>query len=165
MIHTLIQTITAGGASSLDIPSPLSKRVEAKLLCDFCSVHSVGQILLVGKHQKESIPKFILVQHSLEFLTSLRHTFSVVTVNDEDNTLGVLEVVAPERTNLVLSTDIPNCEGDVLVFNSLDVKSNCGDSGDNFTKLQLVENGTAKSRQKSHAQTKKNSILNYELSE
>jgi hypothetical protein len=37
--------------------------------------------------------------------------------------LGVLEVMAPERANLVLSTDIPHSEGDVLVLDSLDVEA------------------------------------------
>ena len=31
--------------------------------------------------------------------------------------------VPPERSNLVLSSDIPNSEGDVLVLHSLDIES------------------------------------------
>lgn len=80
------------------------------------------KILFVGKDQQQSISELILVQHPLELLTSLGHTLSIVGVDDEDDTLGVLEVMAPERTDLVLSTDIPHCERNVLVLDGLDVE-------------------------------------------
>lgn len=38
-------------------------------------------------------------------------------------TLGVLEVVSPERSNLVLATHIPNSEAYVLVFHGLHVET------------------------------------------
>lgn len=38
-------------------------------------------------------------------------------------TLGVLEVVAPQRTDLVLTSDVPNCKADVFVLNGLDVET------------------------------------------
>jgi len=123
-------------------PGPLSQAVQAKLICNLCGVHCVlhthilaslleirdrrniyRQILFVGKHQQERISELILIQHPLQFLASLADTFSVVRVDDENNTLGVLEVMAPERANLVLSTDIPHSEGDVLVLDSLDVEA------------------------------------------
>jgi len=81
------------------------------------------QILLVGENQEKSISELILVQHTLEFLSGLNNTVAIVRVNDEDNTLGVLEVMSPQRSNLVLSTNIPHCELNVLVFDGLDVES------------------------------------------
>ena len=77
----------------------------------------------------------------------------VIAVNDEDESLGVLEVVAPEWPDLVLNrkyierhsialfcwtrryqtkwlyhqtdltTDVPHCEADVLVFHSLHIET------------------------------------------
>ena len=81
------------------------------------------QILLVSEDQEESIPELVLVQHSLEFLTRLNNTITIVAVNDEDNTLGVLEVMPPERTDLVLTTNIPHGERDVLVLDCLNVET------------------------------------------
>ena len=66
--------------------------METQLVRDFSSVHSVGKILLVSKDEKEGVSEFILVQHPLEFLTSLYYTITIVGVHDENNTLGVLEV-------------------------------------------------------------------------
>jgi hypothetical protein len=82
-----------------------------------------GQILLVGKDQEKSIPQLVLVQHALELLTGLNNTVAIVAVDDEDDTLGVLEVMPPQRADLVLTTDIPHSELDVLVLDSLDVET------------------------------------------
>lgn len=138
--ETLVQTISGCGTSRLDVPGSLSQAVETELISDLGSVHGVGQILLVGKDQQDGISQLILVQHALKFLSGLDDTISIVAVDDEDDTLGVLEVVSPQGTDLVLTTDIPHGELDVLVLNGLDVEANSRDGGDDFTKLQLVQN-------------------------
>jgi hypothetical protein len=81
-----------------------------------------GQILLVGEDQEHSIPELVLVQHPLELLASLNNTVAIVAVNDENDTLRVLEVVPPQRTDLVLTADIPHGELNVLVLDGLDVE-------------------------------------------
>lgn len=84
---------------------------------------SYWKILLVGEHKEKSIPKLILVQHALQFLARLNDTITIVAVDDEDNALGVLEVMPPERSDLVLTSDIPHGELDVLVLDSFDVET------------------------------------------
>lgn len=80
----------------------------------------------------------------LTLLAGLSDTLPVVRVNDEDDTLGVLEVcvalvwrykaktawvracirtVPPEGTDLVLTSDVPDGERNVLVLDSLDVEA------------------------------------------
>jgi hypothetical protein len=88
-------------------------------------IKTYGQILLVGKDQKNGIPELILVEHALQFLTGLDNTVTIVAVNNEDDTLGILEVVSPEGTDLVLTTDIPHGELNVLVLDSLNVEPCC----------------------------------------
>lgn len=125
-------------------PCPLSQAVETELVGDLGSVHGIlwqgqkselirvefgleggtyRQILLVGEDQEDSIPQLVLVQHALQLLTGLDDTVAIVGVDDEDDTLGVLEVMSPQGTDLVLTTDIPNGELDVLVLDSLDVEA------------------------------------------
>lgn len=82
-----------------------------------------GQILLVGEDQEKGIPQLILVEHALQFLTGLGDTVTIVAVDDEDDTLGVLEVMSPQGTDLVLTTDVPHGELDVAVLNGLDVET------------------------------------------
>lgn len=164
-LETLVQTVTRGRASRLDVlytllacrsikqyfaftyPSTLSEAVQTKLVGNLGSVHGVlsvwlavfcpprppssktyGQILLVGENQEESIPQLVLVQHALKLLAGLDNTIAIVAVNDEDDTLRVLEVMPPQRTDLVLASDIPHGELNVLVLDSLHVepcKSDC----------------------------------------
>ncbi len=127
-------------------PAAMSQAVEAELVGDFGSVHGVlwaqklvqvverplcdlarnrtyGKILLVGKDQEDGVAELILVEHALEFLASLDDTVTIVAVDDEDDSLGVLEVVSPEGTDLVLTTDIPDGELNVLVLDGLDVET------------------------------------------
>jgi hypothetical protein len=87
------------------------------------TVKTYGKILLVGKDQEESISQLVLVEHALQLLAGLDDTVTIVAVDDEDDTLGVLEVMSPERTDLVLTADIPDGELNVLVLDSLDVKT------------------------------------------
>lgn len=113
--------------------------MEAQLVGDLGGVHGIlvqsviakedaanaayGQILLVGEDQKKSIAKLILVQHALQLFPSLNNTIAIIAVDHEDDTLGVLEVMSPQRSDLVLSSDIPHGELDVLVLNGLDVET------------------------------------------
>lgn len=49
---------TGGGA--LRLPVALAQGVQAKLIRNFCSVHGVRQILLVGEYQENRITKLVL---------------------------------------------------------------------------------------------------------
>ena len=44
----------------------------------------------------------------------------------------------PQRADLVLSSDIPHGEVNVLVLDGLDVEADGGDGGDNLAELELV---------------------------
>ena len=76
----------------LDVPCPLTEAVKTKLVGDFGSIHRVRQILLVGEDEEQRITELVLVEHPLELLAGLRDTFPIVGVDDEDDTLRVLEV-------------------------------------------------------------------------
>ena len=81
-----------------------------------------GKILLVGKDQEDGVPELVLVQHALQLLPGLDDTVAIVGVDDEDDALRVLEVMPPEGPDLVLATDVPHGELDVLVLDRLDVE-------------------------------------------
>lgn len=119
------------------------------------------QILFIGKDQEHSIPQLILIQHTLQLLTSFRHTVTIVAINNEDDALRILEVMPPERSDLILSTNIPHGKLDVFVFNSLYVEAckrvnislvgdemrwmrqiltNGWDCGHDFAKFELIKN-------------------------
>lgn len=89
----------------------------------------------------------------MKFRACFFHTGSVARVDDEDQTLGACDspnaskypnrrdiapnvtfytrvVVSPQRTDLVLSTNIPDIEFDVLVGDALNVETDSRNSGD-----------------------------------
>ena len=82
-----------------------------------------GKILLVGKDQEHSITQLVFVQHPLQFLTCLDNTISVIAVDNKDDALSVLEVMSPQGPDLILSTDVPHCELNILVFDGFDVEA------------------------------------------
>lgn len=51
------------------------------------------------------------------------------------------EIVPPQWTDLILTTNIPDVEFDILVRDSLDVEADGGDSSDVLAQLELVEDG------------------------
>ena len=83
---------------------------------------ALGKSCLLA-NQEQRVPQLVLVQHPLQLLARLDNTVAVIAVDDEDDALGVLEVMPPQRPNLVLPSDIPHGELDVLVFDRLDVET------------------------------------------
>ena len=96
--------------------------------------------MLIGKYEKNSLSQLILRQHPHQLVPGLSDTLPekrnikqvrpqsrrvspVVAVHDEDESLGVLEVVSPEGSDLVLATHVPDCEADVFVFYCLHIES------------------------------------------
>lgn len=94
--------------------------------------------MLVSKDKEEGITEFIFVQHALQLFPGLDDTIPIVAIDDEDDTLGVLEVMSPERTDLVLSTDIPHGKLNVLVLDGLDVETFTNISGQLQVPLQTT---------------------------
>ena len=87
-----MQKLTACCAGSLDVPMSVAQRVQTKLIGDLCRIHGVGKILLIGEHEKKGVTELIFVEHPLELLACFRYTLPIVGVDDEDDTLRVLEV-------------------------------------------------------------------------
>lgn len=86
-------------------------------------LHAHRQVLLVGKDQEQCVPQLVLVQHTLQFLTSLCHAVAVVAVDNKDDTLSVLEIMPPQWSDFVLSTNIPHGKLNVFVLDSLNIES------------------------------------------
>ena len=130
-----------GGTRRLYIPPPVPEPVEAQLVGELRRVHGVREVLLVGEHQEHGVLELVLLEHVLELLVRLGDPLLVVGVDDEDEALGVLEVVSPEGADLVLAADVPHGEADVLVLDRFHVEADRGDRRDDFAQLELVEDG------------------------
>ena len=101
------------------------------------------QILLVGENEEQAVLHFTVAQYALELVLGLVDALAVLGVDDEDKALSAGIVVPPEGTDLVLATDVPNVELDVLVGDGLDVETDGGNSRHGLVKFELVENRCA----------------------
>lgn len=97
-------------------------------------------ILLVGENEQQRILHFSVLDDPRQFALRLLDSVAVVGVDDEDQTLGTAEVVAPEGSDLVLSAYVPYVEFGVLVCHGLDVETHCWDCGYVLVEFELVEN-------------------------
>ena len=84
-----------------------------------------GQILFVREYQQQALLHLTITQYTMELLLRLVYALAVLAVDNEDETLGASVVVPPQRPDLVLSSDIPHVELDVLVCHRLHVKTDC----------------------------------------
>lgn len=109
-IESFIESVAGSGASRLDVPSSIPHGVKPELIRDFGGIHCVWQILFVGEDEENGISEFVLVQHTIQLLASLTNSLPIVAIDHEDQSLGVGEVVSPERSDLVLTTDVPDSE-------------------------------------------------------
>jgi len=60
----------------------------------------------------------------MKFMLSLINTFSVLTISDEHETLRASVIVSPKGTDLILTTNVPNVELDILVCYSFNIETN-----------------------------------------
>ena len=76
----------------LNVPYSLPQAMKPELVCDLGGVHGIGEILFVCKDEEKSITELIFVEHPLEFFPCFRNTLPIVRIDDEDDTLGILEI-------------------------------------------------------------------------
>jgi hypothetical protein len=77
----------------------------------------------------------------VQLVVRLTYAVLIVGIHHEDQTLGVLAVVAPQRPDLVPAADVPHGERDLLVLHRLHVETDSRDRGHDLAQLQLVQDG------------------------
>lgn len=108
-VETVEETVSGGGAGGDDVPlAVVAKRLQTELLSNLSNSHSVGKILLVGQNENDGLTELILTQQLLQLQSGLIDTLAIVGINDVDDTLSVEIVVAPQRTDLILSSNVPD---------------------------------------------------------
>merc|ERR1712038_1044842 len=77
-VEAFIESIAGSGTCCLNIPIPVSQRMESQFVRDLCSVHGVRQILFVSENQEHSLPELVLSEHSHQLIPGLPDTFAIV---------------------------------------------------------------------------------------
>ena len=101
--------------------------------------HRIWQILLIRKHKQQRILHLPVLNDARKFSASLFQTIAVAAVYDKHQALSTAEVVSPQRSDLILSTNVPDIEFGVLVRNGLHVEANCRDGSHVLLELEVVQ--------------------------
>lgn len=139
--QTLEQTFSRSRARWHDVPDLVLELVELQGISNFLWFHGVSDVLLVGEYKEKTVLHFSVVDDAVKLLLGLLDSGPVGRVNDKDQTLCAAKVVSPERSNLVLATDVPHVEFNVLVGNRLDVESDGRNGRHVLAELELVQDG------------------------
>ena len=99
------------------------------------------KIHLVGKYEDSCIFELWVIDEGTEYLCCLFNALLVITVHHENETLGVLEVMLPKRSESCLATNIPAVELKIFVLDIFDIESDGGYRVDCLVQLELVKNG------------------------
>lgn len=120
--------------------------LEVQLIDELSCRDGIGHVLLVVVDEESTLTELRSEEDGVEFLTGLSDTLSIRTVDDKDHTVDVVVIVAPQRTDLGLTSNVPDGEGDALVLDCLDVEADGGDGGHDLTETQLVKDRGLSSR-------------------
>jgi hypothetical protein len=88
-----------------------------------CCAEAVGKVLFVGVDEEWNILELLCVEDPIELLLGLVKSRRIIAIDHIDQSIRAIVVMVPKSSNLLLSTDIPVREGDVLVFHRLDIES------------------------------------------
>jgi hypothetical protein len=69
--------------------------------------------LLVGKDEKQAVLHFPVTENTVKLLAGLIDALTITRVDDENEALCTGVVMPPERTNLILTADVPDIEFDL----------------------------------------------------
>jgi hypothetical protein len=132
-VETLVQPVAGSSATSLDVPLPVVEAVKAEALSHLRCTHCVGKILLVSEHEEDGITELVLAKHAVKLIAGGISALAIIGIDHKDETLSILIVVSPKGSDLVLPSDIPHSEADVLVLHSFHIESNSRDSSHYLT--------------------------------
>jgi hypothetical protein len=86
------------------------------------------------------ISELIFLEQLMDFDSCPIDTPNIIGIHDENETLCILEKMAPESVDVVLSTNILNAQIQFIIFNCLDIEPDRWGCGDVFTKLEFGQN-------------------------
>ena len=123
-IHTPVKSVIRVGASGLTEPLPVSRIVQAQLVSGFGCRHCIKQFLLDGR------------KPALSHRAS--RTRTIAAVDDADQTVCPMAVLAPHGSDLVLAFHVTLRETRILVHHCFNADAGDQDHGRHFAEFQLT---------------------------
>ena len=87
----------------------------------------------------------------MQLISGSINSINITWINDKDDSLSIGVIVAPETTDLVLTSNIPNSEGHIFVLDRFYVKTDRWDGGDDYFDERGYGDEWARSSYHAHA--------------
>ena len=97
------------------------------------------QYLLISEHQYRCFAKFITFKHFMQFLFSYRQSFSISTINHQQNELCVWVISVPGSPKRLLTSQIPHDEMNIVPHNFFHITTNSWRCVYNFVHQKLIQ--------------------------
>lgn len=101
--------------------------MKSKMVRDLGRRQGSWIILLVCVHKEGNTSQFISLEQFSELCTCLSHTFPISRVDNVNQRIESFIIMSPQRSESVLTSNIPHGQSQILVLNSLDGEANGGD--------------------------------------
>lgn len=130
-VHALLDARPLHRRARLDLPRAVLQPHQSDGFSDFRRPHHVGQILLVGEHQKRHAVQLRIAQQLGQLVARLQQALPVGAVDHVHQDVGVLEVVLPVWADFALAANVPDVQLKAVGHHRFDVKAGGGrDVGD-----------------------------------
>mmetsp|Transcript_13 Transcript_13/g.41 ORF Transcript_13/g.41 Transcript_13/m.41 type:complete len:243 (-) Transcript_13:27-755(-) len=144
-VEALEETLTRVRAAPLHEPLAAADEVrlalEAEDLDDLRRRQALRQVLLVAQHEERRARERRVAQQAVQLALRGAHALAIVGVDDVDDRVGAVVVVLPQLAELLLATDVPHMELDILVLDGVDVEADRRDGLLHLVQLELLQDG------------------------
>mmetsp|Transcript_267 Transcript_267/g.2120 ORF Transcript_267/g.2120 Transcript_267/m.2120 type:complete len:229 (-) Transcript_267:214-900(-) len=122
-VQSFIQPFAARRHRALHVPPSCTQLRQTKVLAHLGRRHGPLQVLFIGKDKQSTVPHQRILDDRLEFARCSPNPLAVQRIHHVDQTVGVVEIVPPKWSQLLLTTHVPHRELYVLVLHLLYVES------------------------------------------
>lgn len=122
-IQSFVQPFAACRDCALHVPPSCTQLRQTKVLAHLGRRHGSLQVLFIGKDKQSTVPHQRILNDRFEFACRSPNPLAVQRIHHIDQTVGVVEIVPPKWSQLLLTTHIPHRELHVLVLYLLYVES------------------------------------------
>ena len=127
-VHSIEQTVTRNSAAGHDAPIAVLHSlllVKFEHFSDFLRRQGAGHILLVAENEQSCSSQFFLTEQLGQLPLAVLESEFVAAIDYPDQSIRLLEVIAPVRADRRLSSDIPDVQLEPIVLDRLNLESKC----------------------------------------
>ena len=108
-LHALGEAVALPGVAGLDVPGPHAYLLEVEHGDDLLDLRGVDEVLLVREDEERRVLELRVREELAELDGRLLEALRVRRVDDVDEALRLVVVVAPVRADRLLPADVPAC--------------------------------------------------------